>query len=56
MTHSYFNSFYVFRLAKAFEELSQFLKNETELHESEEYTKAEVVLEEARPHLPQSQQ
>lgn len=55
MTHS-FSFFYIYRLAKAFEELSQFLKNETELHETEEYSKAEVVLEEARPHLPQSQQ
>lgn len=40
-----------FRLAKAFEELSEFLKNEEELKETTEYLAAQQVLEDSRPSL-----
>lgn len=40
------------RLAKAFEELENFLKTEANLSEIQEYKTALTVLEEARPQLP----
>lgn len=41
------------RLAKAFEELSEMLKNEEELKESDQYIAAAAVLEDAKVNLPQ---
>lgn len=41
------------RLAKAHEELSEMLKNEEELMETEQYQNALAVLEEAKVNLPQ---
>uniref|UniRef100_A0A2M4C3Z7 Tubulin-specific chaperone A n=1 Tax=Anopheles marajoara TaxID=58244 RepID=A0A2M4C3Z7_9DIPT len=41
------------RLAKAHEELSDMLKNEEELKETEQYQAALLVLEEAKVNLPQ---
>ncbi|XP_053694774.1 tubulin-specific chaperone A [Sabethes cyaneus] len=43
------------RLAKAYEELSEMLKNEEELKECEQYTAAVAVLEDAKVNLPQYQ-
>lgn len=40
------------RLAKAFEELSEMIKNEEELKESEQYLAAVAVLEDAKVNLP----
>ncbi|XP_055542399.1 tubulin-specific chaperone A [Wyeomyia smithii] len=40
------------RLAKAYEELSEMLKNEEELKESEQYIAAVTVLEDAKVNLP----
>uniref|UniRef100_A0A182JUI2 Tubulin-specific chaperone A n=1 Tax=Anopheles christyi TaxID=43041 RepID=A0A182JUI2_9DIPT len=41
------------RLAKAFEELSEMLKNEEELKETEQYQAAVTVLDDAKVNLPQ---
>lgn len=41
------------RLAKAFEELSEMLKNEAELKGTDQYTAAVAVLEDAKVNLPQ---
>ncbi|XP_052902255.1 tubulin-specific chaperone A [Anopheles moucheti] len=41
------------RLAKAHEELSEMIKNEEELKETEQYQAAVVVLDEAKANLPQ---
>lgn len=41
-----------FRLAKAFEDLDNFLKAEVDLKDIKEYGTALTVLEEARPQLP----
>lgn len=40
------------RLAKAFEELSEMIKNEEELKESGQYTAAVAILEDAKVNLP----
>lgn len=40
------------RLAKAFEELSEMIKNEEELKESDQYLAAVAVLEDAKVNLP----
>lgn len=44
--------FVLFRLAKAFEDLDNFLKAEVDLKEIKEYGAALTVLEDARPQLP----
>lgn len=44
--------FCCFRLAKAYEELNEFLKAEEDLKETEEYTNAMAVIEEAKVQLP----
>lgn len=40
------------RLAKAFEDLDNIVNNEQDLTETEEYTSAKTVLNEAKVHLP----
>lgn len=40
------------RLAKAYEELSEMIKNEEELKESEQYIAAVAILEDAKVNLP----
>lgn len=40
------------RLVKAYEELQKVLKDENDLKETEEYTSAKKILEEAQPLLP----
>lgn len=40
------------RLAKAFEELSEMIKNEEELKESDQYIAAVAILEDAKVNLP----
>lgn len=40
------------RLAKAYEELSEFIKNEDDLKESKEYVLALTLLEDAKLQLP----
>lgn len=42
------------RLTKAFEELNDYLKNETELKETKEFQAAQAILEVARPELQQN--
>lgn len=46
--------YFISRLAKAFAELEDLLKNEKDLEEVEQYRTAKVVLEDARQQLPQS--
>ena len=41
-----------YRLAKAFEELTEMIKNEEELNESDQYKAAVAVLEDAKVNLP----
>ncbi|XP_050071584.1 tubulin-specific chaperone A [Anopheles maculipalpis] len=41
------------RLAKAYEELSEMIKNEEELKESDQYQAAVAVLDDAKVNLPQ---
>ncbi|XP_035893071.1 tubulin-specific chaperone A isoform X2 [Anopheles stephensi] len=41
------------RLAKAYEELTEMIKNEEELKESEQYQAAVAVLDDAKVNLPQ---
>lgn len=54
MTHCALCFFFVrfpFRLAKAFEELSEFIKNEDDMKQSKEYELALTLLDEAKLQL-----
>lgn len=51
MMQKYLSQFYNFRLGKAYEELNEYLKNEDELKECEQFAAARNILEEAKLQL-----
>jgi hypothetical protein len=47
---------FVFRLAKAYDDLKAYLENEKELEENEVFATAKTILDDAKVHLPQKYQ